>query len=72
VANDKVEADKVWSNNGTLFINSNTNGTANVYSIAGGLVKTVKVEANTLTTAELPQGTYIVTLNGKTTKVSTK
>jgi hypothetical protein len=72
VGNANVDADKVWANGNTLFINSTTNGIVKVYSIAGSLVKTVKVEANTLTTAELPQGTYIVTLNGKTTKVNTK
>jgi hypothetical protein len=70
--NGNVDADKVWTNNGTLFINSATNGIAKVYSITGGLVKSVKVEANTLTTTELPAGVYIVTLNGKSTKVNTK
>jgi hypothetical protein len=72
VGNANVDNDKVWSNNGTLFINSITNSIAKVYNINGGLVKSVKVDANTLTTAELPQGVYIVTLNGKTTKVNTK
>jgi hypothetical protein len=72
VGNANVDADKVWANGKTLFINSNTNGTAKVYSIAGGLVKTVKVDANTLTSTELPAGTYIVTLNGKSSKVNTK
>jgi hypothetical protein len=72
VGNANVDAGKVWSNNGTLFINSNSNGIAKVYSIAGALVKTVKVEANTLTTTDLPKGTYIVSLNGKSQKVNTK
>jgi hypothetical protein len=73
VGNANVDADKVWANNGTLFISSTGNGIAKVYSIAGSLVKTVKLDANTVTTAELPQGTYIVALpTGKTAKVNSK
>jgi hypothetical protein len=71
--NTNVDNGKVWTNQGTLFINSTTNGIAKVYNISGGLVKTVKVDANNITTTELPNGVYIVvTPNGKTTKVNAK
>jgi hypothetical protein len=73
VGNSNVAADEVWANGNTLFISSTGNGVAKVYSINGGLVKTVKLDANNITSTDLPQGTYIVvTPNGSTTKVNAK
>jgi hypothetical protein len=60
---------RVWSSGGQLHIEAATNGTAQVYTVVGQLVRTVALTAGQTTVTSLPHGVYIVVLDGKTWKI---
>lgn len=65
--NEGVTEDKVWSANGTLYVNAANPATLSVYTVTGQLYKQAAVSGSY--TATLPKGLYIVQLNGKAYKV---
>ena len=61
---------KVWADNDQLYIQSTTNGTANIYNAAGTLVKSTKVSAGEITVVSIPTGFYVVKMSDdKTYKI---
>jgi hypothetical protein len=68
-ANTPVAATKVWSYAHTLYIYATRDGEARIYSMAGQLVKAVAYTAGETAQSTLPQGVYIVVVNGRTYKI---
>ncbi|MDR2138407.1 MAG: hypothetical protein LBP50_02500 [Tannerella sp.] len=60
---------RVWSSGGQLYIESATSGAAQIYSVAGRLLKTVSFTSGQTTATLLPRDMYIVTAGGRTWKV---
>jgi hypothetical protein len=60
---------RVWSSGGQLYIAGVASGAAQVYSVAGQLLKTVSFTAGQTTATPLPRGIYIVVAEGQTWKV---
>ncbi|MDR1747219.1 MAG: hypothetical protein LBR49_08120 [Tannerella sp.] len=65
-----LEGAKVWSSAGQLYVSAVKAGAAKVYSISGALIKSIAVAAGETSATALPSGFYIVTLDGKATKVA--
>lgn len=61
----------IYTQSGTLYVNSNKNGTLNVYAINGNKYASKKVSPGT-TSLSLPKGVYIVEINKITQKVAVK
>ena len=66
------DGNKVWANNGRLYIETDATATACVYNTVGALVNTVPVIAGETANLSLPTGFYVVTINGKSYKVVLK
>ncbi|MDR2121474.1 MAG: hypothetical protein LBP64_11490 [Tannerella sp.] len=60
---------RVWSSGGQLYIAGTASGTAQVYTVAGQLLKTVPFTSGQTTATPLPRGIYIVAAAGRTWKV---
>jgi hypothetical protein len=63
-------AARVWASGGQLYITATSAGTAQVYTVAGQLTKTVALTAGETAVTTLPTGVYIVVAEGRTWKVS--
>jgi hypothetical protein len=64
-----VDGTRVWSHAGTLHITAATAAEARIYSVSGGLAKSIPVAAGETVSAPLPAGFYVVVLGGKPYKV---
>jgi hypothetical protein len=64
-----VDGNRVWSHAGTLHITATTATEARIYSVSGGLAKSIPVAAGETVSAPLPAGFYVVVLGGKPYKV---
>jgi hypothetical protein len=60
---------RVWSSGGQLYIAGTASGAAQVYTVAGQLLKTVPFTSGQTTATPLPRGIYIVAAAGRTWKV---
>jgi hypothetical protein len=64
---------RVWANDGQLYIQVSANGIANIYQSTGALAKSMIISAGETTSVSLPAGFYIVKLNnGSTYKIVLK
>lgn len=70
VSNEALLLRSVWSSGNTLYMNVQTPCIANIYTLTGLLYKQVEADGNTA--VQLPQGFYIVSVNGKQYKVMIK
>jgi hypothetical protein len=59
----------LMANGGTLCITAATAGEARIYSISGGLAKSIPVAAGTTANTPLPAGFHVVVFGGKPYKV---
>jgi hypothetical protein len=59
---------RVWSSGGQLYIAAASAGRAQIYTVAGQLMKTVALVAGETVATPLPPGVYIVVAEGKTWK----
>jgi hypothetical protein len=64
-----VDATKVWSAGGQLYVTAAQAGEAQVYNLLGQLTKTVVLAGGETAAVSLSVGVYIVTLNGAGYKV---
>lgn len=74
-ANANVEAtgNRVWSENGQLYVTSAAAGRANVYNVLGKLNRSLTLSAGETKSVSVPAGIYVVSLNnGKAYKVSVR
>ena len=65
---EQVSSDEasVVGGKGTIsMVAGDNNATFNIYSITGQLIKTVRVNAGTKVTIDIPKGFYIVKCSGK-------
>jgi hypothetical protein len=62
-------ATRVWSSGGQLYIAAASAGRAQIYTVAGQLMKTVALAAGQTVATPLPPGVYIVAADGRTWKV---
>ena len=60
-SNEMINGASIWSHNNKLYVESDKDDIITIYSIAGQLIKRVKVEVGT-TNIPLEKGAYIVTL----------
>ncbi|MDR1455501.1 MAG: Ig domain-containing protein [Tannerella sp.] len=68
--NEAVEATRVWASGGQLYITSMTDDRAEVYTLAGVLLKSVDVAAGQTVRTDLPPGVFVVRLgSGQSFKV---
>jgi hypothetical protein len=71
--NASVEnGDKVWSDNGQLYVTSSNAGLIRIFNAAGTLFKTFKVAAGETSQISLGAGLYIVTINDRVYKAVVK
>ena len=69
VGNAEVSASDVWSHGGKLYVRTAEPYTLYIYTLAGELYRQQAVDAGE-TVIDLPQGFYIVAMNGKRWKVA--
>jgi hypothetical protein len=64
-----IDGARVWSYAGTLYITAAVDSEARIYSVSGGLAKSIPAAAGATVSAPLPAGFYVVVLGGKPYKV---
>ena len=69
VGNDAVSASDVWSYGGKLYVRTAKAATIYIYTAAGQLLRQQQVDAGE-TVIGLPQGVYVVVVDGKRWKIS--
>jgi hypothetical protein len=70
VSNEMLNGRSVWSNGNTLYLDIQGPCLAKIYTLTGLLYKQVEVDGTT--SLQLPQGFFIVSVNGKQYKVMIK
>ncbi|MDR2920396.1 MAG: T9SS type A sorting domain-containing protein [Tannerella sp.] len=71
-SNASVQNHKIWTNNDQLYIQSDQNETANIYTVSGELFKSINLNSGETTITSLPRGFYIVKMAAKTHKIVIK
>ncbi|MCK8621048.1 leucine-rich repeat domain-containing protein [Prevotella sp. E13-27] len=60
IANILTSSQRMYSNNGIIYIESTTNGNCNIYAVSGQLMRRVTLKQGTNTVEGLSKGIYIV------------
>ncbi|MDR2121047.1 MAG: T9SS type A sorting domain-containing protein [Tannerella sp.] len=64
------DAVRVWASGAQLYIAGATSGQAQVYTVAGQLIKTVTFTSGQTAAVSMPPGVYIVAIHGRTWKAA--